>query len=107
MGEVMLDMVVIIREPLSQDTIIIVRTRRRCNARSILMKTAARSQSRLAKKLWTQSILRNARRESSLDVKRLMKGVTTASVLSAMTLRRLLILMNTMTVLSAITRVAC
>merc|ERR1711915_659147 len=59
------------------------------------------------KKSWIRSILRNARRESSLDVKRLMKGVTTASVLSAMNPRRLLILMDTMTVLLAITRVAC
>merc|ERR1712119_223 len=61
--------------------VLTVRTRRRSSATSTPRKTLARSPSRLARKLWTQSILKSVRRESTPIVRNHMRGVTTALVL--------------------------
>merc|ERR1719209_646855 len=67
-------------------------TRRSSSATSTPRKTLARSPSRLARKLWTPSILRSARRESTHIVRKHMREVIIALVLLIITLRLLLLL---------------
>merc|ERR1712215_195838 len=67
-------------------------TRRSNSATSIPRKTLARSPSRLARKLWTPSILRSVRRESTHIVRKHMREVIIALVLLIITLRLLLLL---------------
>merc|ERR1712055_124362 len=62
-------------------------TRRNNSATNTLRKTLARSPSRLARKLWTPSILKSVRRESTPIVRNHMRGVTTALVLLIIILR--------------------
>ena len=69
-----------------------VMTRRSNSATSTPRKTLARSPSRLARKLWTPSILRSARRESTHIVRKHMREVIIALVLLIITLRLLLLL---------------
>merc|ERR1719244_167234 len=72
--------------------VLTVRTRRRSSAISIPRRTPARSPSRLARRLLTQSMLRSARRESTLTVRSPMKEDTTALEWLIITLRLLLLL---------------
>merc|ERR1711887_500939 len=67
--------------------VLTVKTRRRSSATSTPRKTLARSPSRLARKLWTPSILKSVRRESTPIVRNHMRGVTTALVLLIIILR--------------------
>merc|ERR1712215_575893 len=69
-----------------------VMIRRSNSATSIPRKTLARSPSRLARKLWTPSILRSARRESTHIVRKHTREVIIALVLLIITLRLLLLL---------------
>merc|ERR1719312_77825 len=63
--------------------VLTVKTRRRSSATS-----------RLARKLWTPSILKSVRREYTPIVRNHMRGVTTALVLLIITLRLLLLLIT-------------
>merc|ERR1711972_812772 len=58
--------------------VLTAKTRRRSSATSTPRKTLARSPSRLARKLWTPSLLKSVKRESTLFVRKLMREVTTA-----------------------------
>merc|ERR1712215_357102 len=69
-----------------------VMTRRSNSATSTPRKTLARSPSRLARKLWTPSILRSARRESTHIVRKHMREVIIVLVLLIITLRSSLLL---------------
>merc|ERR1712215_452113 len=68
-----------------------VMTRRSNSATSTPRKTLARSPSRLARKLWTPSMLRSARRESTHIVRKHTREVIIALVLLIITLRLLLL----------------
>merc|ERR1712058_124081 len=70
--------------------VLTVKTRRRSSATSTPRKTLARSPSRLARKLWTPSLLKSVKRESTLFVRKLMREVTTALVLLIIIQRLLL-----------------
>merc|ERR1719347_2232422 len=70
--------------------VLTVKTRRRSNATSTPRKTLARSPSRLARKLWTPSLLKSVKRESTQFVRKLMREVTTAPVLLIIIQRLLL-----------------
>merc|ERR1712183_50915 len=86
--------------------VLTVRTRRRSSATSTPRKTLARSPSRLARKLWTPSILKSVRRESTPIVRNHMRGVTTALVLLIIIprLSLLLITQDIMRAMEVITR---
>merc|ERR1712058_87670 len=77
---------------LTMDTpvVLTVKTKRRSSATSTPRKTLARSPSRLARKLWTPSLLKSVKRESTLFVRKLMREVTTALVLLIIIQRLLL-----------------
>merc|ERR1739838_821054 len=77
--------------PLNPVVLTTVKTRRSSSATSTPRKTLARSPSRPARKLWTPSILRSVRKESTLIVRKQKRGVTTALVLLIITLRLLLL----------------
>merc|ERR1719153_1120706 len=68
-------------------------TRRSNSATSTPRKTLARFPSRLARKLWTPSTLRSARKESIHIVRKHMREVITALVLLIITLILLLLLL--------------
>merc|ERR1712098_808654 len=70
--------------------VLTVKTRRRSSATSTPRKTLARSPSRLARKLWTPSLLKSVKRESTLFVRKLMREATTALVLLIIIQRLLL-----------------
>merc|ERR1711930_44200 len=70
--------------------VLTVKTRRRSSATSTPRKTLARSPSRLARRLWTPSLLKSVKRESTLFVRKLMREVTTALVLLIIIQRLLL-----------------
>merc|ERR1719427_1439998 len=74
--------------------VLTVKTRRRSSATSTPRKTLARSPSRLARKLWTPSILKSVRRESTPIVRNHIRGVTTALVLLIIIPRLLLLLIT-------------
>merc|ERR1739838_734374 len=73
--------------PLNLVVITTVKTRRSSSATSTPRKTLARSPNRPARKLWTPSILRSVRKESTLIVRKQKREVTTALVLLIITLR--------------------
>merc|ERR1719153_928599 len=79
-----------------------VMTRRSNSATNTPRKTLARSPNRLARKLWTPSILRSVRRESTHIVRKHKKNIITALVLLDMT--QSLWLMDIMTVMEVTTR---
>merc|ERR1712236_79157 len=83
-------------------TAISVMTRRSNSATNTPRKTLARSPSRLARKLWTPSILRSVRRESTHIVRKHKKDIITALVLLDMT--QSLWLMDIMTVMEVAIR---
>merc|ERR1712055_623555 len=68
-------------------------TRRNNSATSTPRKTLARSPSRLARKLWTPSTLRNVKKESIHIVRKHMREVIIALVLLIITLTLLLLLL--------------
>merc|ERR1712058_118739 len=74
--------------------VLTVKTKRRSSATSTPRKTLARSPSRLARKLWTPSLLKSVKRESTLFVRKLMREVTTALVLLIIIQRLLLLLIT-------------
>merc|ERR1712098_387893 len=78
--------------PGTMDTpvVLTVKTRRRSSATSTPRKTLARSPSRPARKLWTPSLLKSVKRESTLFVRKLMREVTIALVLLIIIQRLLL-----------------
>merc|ERR1719419_391182 len=85
------------RGQLTQETMdtpaaLTVRTRRRSSATSTPRRTPARSQGRLARRLLTQSMLRSARRESTLTVRSPMREDTTVPEWLIITPRLLLLL---------------
>merc|ERR1711970_566278 len=81
MGLVITTSVPLILVTMGTLAVLTVRTRRRSSATSTQRKTLARSPSRPARKLWTQSILKSVRREYTPIVRNHMRGVTTALVL--------------------------
>merc|ERR1711970_1422110 len=87
--------------------VLTVKTRRRSSATSTPRKTLARSPSKLARKLWTPSILKSVGRESIPIVRNHMRGVTTALVLSIIIprLSLLLITQDIMRAMEVITRI--
>merc|ERR1711970_849705 len=87
--------------------VLTVRTRRRSSATSTPRRTLARSPSTLARKLWTPSILKSVRRESTLFVRSHIREVITALVWLIITLRLwlLLITLDIMRVMEVITRI--
>merc|ERR1712098_665416 len=70
--------------------VLTVKTRRRSSATSTPRKTLARSPSRPARKLWTPSLSKSVKRESTLFVRKLMREVTIALVLLIIIQRSLL-----------------
>merc|ERR1711976_438455 len=80
------------QETTDTQAVLTVRIRRRSSATSTLRRTLARSPSRLARRLLTQSTLRSVRRESILTVRSPMRGDTTALEWLIITLRLLLLL---------------
>merc|ERR1712098_412995 len=79
-----------ILETMDTPVVLTVKTRRRSSATSTPRKTLARSPSRLARRLWTPSLLKSVKRESTLFVRKLMREVTTALVLLIIIQRLLL-----------------
>merc|ERR1719309_1003492 len=80
------------QETTDTQAVLTVRIRRRSSATSIPKRTPARSQSRLARRLLTQSMLKSVRRESILIVRSPMREDTTALGWLIITLRLLLLL---------------
>merc|ERR1712112_582589 len=80
------------QETTDTQAVLTVRIRRRSSATSTPRKTHAKSPSRLARRLLTQSTLRSVRRESILTVRSPMKEDTTALEWLIITLRLLLLL---------------
>merc|ERR1711976_508759 len=80
------------QETTDTQVVLTVRIRRRSSATSTPRKTSAKFPNRLARRLWTQSMLRSVRRESILTVRSPMRGDTTALEWLIITLRLLLLL---------------
>merc|ERR1712098_66825 len=79
-----------IRVTMDTPVVLTVKTRRRSSATGTPRKTLARSPSGLARRLWTPSLLKSVKRESTLFVRKLMREVTTALVLLIIIQRLLL-----------------